>query len=79
MAIWTSERQNIVAVAGIRDDNGFQTGEVLKETAPALKIEEAENKKGATVYRLYEAHIGGYRFVKSFKSLDKAIKFAEED
>ena len=45
----------------------------IKEAA--YKIVEGD-KKGITVYRLYEAHLGGYFFVKSFKDMDKAVKFA---
>ena len=45
-------------------------------TEAAYKIVEGLNKNGVTVYRLYEAHLGGYLFVKSFKDMDKAIKFA---
>lgn len=44
-------------------------------TEAAYKIVEGD-KKGVTVYRLYEAHLGRYFFVKSFKDMDKAIKFA---
>lgn len=76
MTVWTSKKQSITAVAGVRDDNGYQTGEILTDSAPTFKIEEGE-KKGATVYRLYTAGLDGYRYTKTFKSLDKAIKFAE--
>lgn len=58
------------------------TAAMLTSDRKPMGIKEAQykivegDKKGTTVYRLYEAHLGGYQFVKSFKSLDKAIKFA---
>lgn len=44
----------------------------IKESA--ARIVEAD-KNGKVVYRLYVAHLGGYRFEKSFKTLDKAINY----
>ena len=67
---WESDKQAYTA-AMLNSDR-----EPVGITEAAYKIVEGLNKKGVTVYRLYEAHLGGYRFIKSFKTLDKAIKFA---
>ena len=63
-------------------DKQAYTAAMLTSERQPVGIKEAQykivegDKKGTTVYRLYEAHLGGYRFTKSFKALDKAIKFA---
>ena len=67
--IWESDKQAYTA-AMLNSDR-----EPVGMTEAAYKIIEGD-KKGITVYRLYEAHLGGYHFTKSFKALDKAIKFA---
>lgn len=62
-------------------DKQAYTAAMLNSDRQPVGIKEAAyrivegDKKGVTVYRLYEAHLGGYFFVKSFKDLDKAIKF----
>ena len=67
--IWESDKQAYTAAMLNADRQPVGITEAM------YKIKEGD-KKGTTVYRLYEAHLGGYRFIKSFKTLDKAIKFA---
>lgn len=35
-------------------------------------------KKDTTVYRVYRGALGGYLYQKTFKTLDKAIKFVND-
>lgn len=67
--IWESDKQ--AYTAAMLNEKREPIG--IKEAA--YKIIEGD-KKGTTVYRVYEAHLGGYYFIKSFKDLNKAIKFA---
>jgi hypothetical protein len=66
--IWESDKQAYTAAMINRD------GKLLGDKEAAYKIEEGE-KKGATVYRVYEAHLGGYHFIKTLKTLEAAIKY----
>lgn len=45
---------------------------------PRFIIKEGEYK-GNTVYRLYEQHMGRKEFLKRFKSVEDAIKFASKE
>ena len=67
--IWESDNQ--AYTAAMLNANREPIG--IKEAA--YEIREGE-KNGQMVYRLYEAHLGGYRFVKTFKTVELAIKFA---
>lgn len=69
--VWESDKQ--AYTAAMLNSKREPIG--LREAA--YRIIEGD-KNGTAVYRLYEAHLGGYRFIKTFKSLDKAIKFANE-
>lgn len=50
----------------------------LKGIKEAQYIILSGDYKGTTVYRLYEQHLGRKEFIKRFKSLEAAIKFAQE-
>lgn len=69
--IWESDKQ--AYTAAMLNRNGEPIG--IKEAA--WEIQEG-TKKDATVYRVYRGGLGGYRFVKTFKTLDKAVKFVNE-
>lgn len=73
---WESDKLGISAAMITRNENGEATG-LVHDNVPLYEIEEGEHK-GQTAYRLYKAHLGGHSFVKRFKTLDKAIKFANE-
>lgn len=73
---WTSDKQGITAAVITRNENGEATG-MVHDSVPMFEIREGGHK-GQTAYRLYKAHLGGYSFVKRFNTLDKAIKFANE-
>ena len=45
---------------------------------PRFVILQGEHKD-KTVYRLYEQHVGRKQFLKRFKSLDDAVKFASKE
>lgn len=66
--IWESNEQ--AYTAAMLNHDGQPVG--IKEAA--ARIVEGD-KNGKTVYRLYVAHLGGYRFEKSFKTLAKAINY----
>ena len=46
---------------------------------PRFIIKMEEDKKGNTVYRLYEQHVGRKLFIKRFKTLEAAIKAADKE
>lgn len=73
---WESDKLGISAAMITRNEQGQATG-LVHDNVPLYEIEEGEYK-GQTAYRLYKAHLGGHSFVKRFKTLDKAIKFANE-
>lgn len=74
--IWTSDKQGITAAVITRDENGQDTG-LVHDQMPMFEIREGEYK-GRVAYRVYKAHLGGYSFEKRLNTLDKAIKFANE-
>ena len=69
--IWESDQQAYTAAMLNADRQPVG----IKEAA--YRIVEGD-KNGNTVYRVYEAHLGGYRFVKSFKTLTKAINYINQ-
>ena len=69
--VWESDRQAYTAAA--LNHNREPIG--IKEAA--WTIQEG-TKKDATVYRVYRGTLVGYRFEKTFKTLDKAIKFVND-
>lgn len=69
--IWESDQQAYTAAMLNADRQPVG----IKEAA--YRIVEGD-KNGSTVYRVYEAHLGGYRFVKSFKTLTKAINYINQ-
>ena len=69
--IWESDQQAYTAAMLNADRQPVG----IKEAA--YRITEGD-KNGGTVYRVYEAHLGGYRFVKSFKTLTKAINYINQ-
>lgn len=69
--VWESDKQAYYAVA-------FNSKrEPVGEKTAKYEIREGD-KKGTTVYRLYETGLAKHHFIKSFKDLDKAIKFANK-
>ena len=50
----------------------------LKGMEDAKYVIVAGDYKGNTAYRLYEQHLGHKEFIKRFKSVEAAIKFAQE-
>lgn len=74
---WESDKMSISAAIITRDDEGNSTG-LVHDSVALYEIEEGEYK-GQTAYRLYKAHLGGRSFVKRFKTLEQAVKFAEAD
>lgn len=70
---WKSE-QEVYSAAMLAGEKREPIG--IKESKFIIKEGEY---KGNTVYRLYEQHIGRKEFLKRFKTLEDAIKFASKE
>lgn len=68
--VWESEKQHVTAAALTGQDR-----HVVAERSAGFVIERGEYK-GGTVYRLYERHLGNRFFLKRFRSLKDAAKYA---
>ena len=70
--VWESETKaySAAALAG-------PNREVVGRLSPRFTIVEGEYK-GNTVYRLYEQHLGRREFLRRFKSLREAAKWANK-
>ena len=72
--IWESDKQQIVAAVICRDENGKQTGKLLKSTESKYSIQESP--KG---FKIRITLYGGRRqYLKTKKTLGEAIKFIEK-
>lgn len=72
--VWESDVEAYTATAISRD-----TGNPMGIKDPAYRIEFATKSNGQQVYRLFKAHLGGYSWLKNFKTLDLAIKFVNSN
>ena len=68
---WESDKQQIVACAICRDENGKDTGKILKSTEPMYRIRETE--KG---YQIHVTLFGRRKqYLKTKKTYNDAVKF----
>lgn len=69
--IWESDKQQIVACAICRDENGKDTGKLLKSTEAMYRIRETE--KG---FQIHITLFGGRKqYLKTKKTFNEAVKF----